>query len=206
VRLYFIRHGESEANTAGVFSNRPPGHALTAAGRDQAQTLAGRLQNEGLTGVYSSPLLRATQTAAILAETLKLSVEVTDALREYDMGIYEGTGDPAGWEANRRLFIAWTLQKQWDLCIEGGESFEDVRQRLAPFIESLVAAHRGDDARLALVGHGGLYLAQLPLLLANVPYRWALEHPLGNADVIVAEPRADGLYCQSWCGLDPAGA
>ena len=82
MRLYFARHGESEANTTGVFSNRPPGHALTAAGREQAQGLADRLRAEGIAQIYSSPLLRAQQTAEILAATVGAPVEVPDALRE----------------------------------------------------------------------------------------------------------------------------
>ena len=72
MRLYFIRHGESEANIANVFSNRPPGHALTAAGREQARGAGRAPAPEGLTAIYSSPLLRATQTADILAQSLGL--------------------------------------------------------------------------------------------------------------------------------------
>lgn len=203
MRLYFIRHGESEANIANVFSNRPPGHPLTANGRAQAQRLAARLAGEHLTAVYSSPLQRAVETATTLAAPHGLAVEVTDALREYDMGIYEGTGDPAGWEANHVLFRAWTVEQRGEVRIEGGESLDDMRARLEPFVRGLLAAHGDSDARLALVGHGGLYLAQLPLLLANVPYPWALAHPLGNTSVVVAEPGAEGLVCLSWCGLEP---
>ncbi|MGI6377152.1 MAG: histidine phosphatase family protein [Anaerolineae bacterium] len=203
MRLYFARHGESEANTTGVFSNRPPGHALTAAGREQAQGLADRLRAEGIAQIYSSPLLRAQQTAEILAATVGAPVEVTDALREYDMGIYEGTKDPVGWEANRTLFMAWTIHKQWGQRVEGGESMDDMRRRFEPFVNGLVEAHRDSDLRVALVGHGGLYLALLPMLFENVRYRWALAHPFGNADVAVAEPGDRGLVCLSWCGLEP---
>lgn len=203
MRFYFVRHGESEANIANLFSNRPPGLPLTAAGEAQAQALATRLAGEGLTGIYSSPLLRAQQTASALAAPLGLTVQVTDALREYDMGIYEGTADPAGWAANRELFGAWLRRERWADAHPGGESLNDMRNRLDPFVTSLVAAHADTGARLALIGHGGLYLALLPLLLANVTPTWALNHPLGNTAMVEAEPRDGSLHCLSWCGLSP---
>ena len=40
MRIYFARHGESEANLLHVFSNRGVKHGLTARGRAQAETLA----------------------------------------------------------------------------------------------------------------------------------------------------------------------
>lgn len=203
MRLYFVRHGESEANTTGLFSNRPPGAALTAAGREQAESLAVRLHDAGITQIYSSPLLRARQTAEILSAALNAPVEVTDALREYDMGIYEGTKDPVGWDANRTLFMAWTIQKQWNQRVPEGESMNDMRRRFEPFVNDLVDAHRDNDSQVALVGHGGLYLALLPMMLSNVRYRWALAHPFGNADVAVVEPDGSELMCLSWCGLEP---
>ncbi len=202
MRLYFVRHGESESNTLGVFCNRPPGHPLTEQGLLQARQLAERLREERITAIYTSPLQRAVQTAATLAEAYGLTYDVTDALREYDMGMWEGSSDPAAWEQNRTLFMQWTIFKQWNQRIPGGESFADVRRRLEPFINSLVAEQRDTDARVALVGHGGIYLAALPMLL-NVRFRWALGHPLGNCDVVVAEPDERGLRCITWCGIEP---
>ena len=60
------------------------------------------------------------------------------------------------------------------------------------------------EPRLALVGHGGLYLALLPLLLTNITPHWALTHPFGNTALVVAERGAGGLMCLSWCGVPPA--
>jgi bisphosphoglycerate-dependent phosphoglycerate mutase len=59
MRLYLVRHGESEANVLGVFSNRGFKHPLTAHGREQAVGLAGLLAGKGISRIYTSPLQRA---------------------------------------------------------------------------------------------------------------------------------------------------
>lgn len=69
-RPYFARHGESDANLQRVFANRGDGPPLTSCGRQQASTLAGQLAGDGIQHVYASSLLRARQTAEILASRL----------------------------------------------------------------------------------------------------------------------------------------
>ena len=97
MRLYFVRHGQSEANVQVVISNRDLPHPLTELGRQQAKALACSLANVPLAAIYSSPIVRAAQTAQIVAAIKSLPVEFADALREPDYGIieYEGDGDPA---------------------------------------------------------------------------------------------------------------
>ncbi len=91
MQFYFLRHGESEANVLQVVSNRGMQHPLTGKGREQARALAGSLLPAGIQAIFTSPLLRAVQTAEILAERLGVAFQVTDALAEYDCGALEGT-------------------------------------------------------------------------------------------------------------------
>ena len=65
MRIYFARHGESQANLLHEISNRGLKHGLTRRGREQAVALADRLQNLAVTHIYSSPLLRAIETSVI---------------------------------------------------------------------------------------------------------------------------------------------
>jgi hypothetical protein len=107
VKLYFARHGESEANVLRVISNRGATHGLTERGRRQSAELASNLKGAGVTRVYSSPLLRALQTAEIVSSALGVAYEVTDALREFDCGIAEGRADPEAWALHRRVMDDW---------------------------------------------------------------------------------------------------
>jgi 2,3-bisphosphoglycerate-dependent phosphoglycerate mutase len=134
VRLYFVRHGESQANTLKIISNRGRQHGLTEHGRQQAIALAARLQSVSPSHIFSSPLLRAVQTAEIFSEILSAPLQITDALREYDCGILEGRSDPASWQRHRQLRDTWLRDKQWESRIEQGESFLDIRARFLPFV------------------------------------------------------------------------
>jgi hypothetical protein len=75
MRLYFVRHGESEANVLEVFSNRGLEHGLTQRGRVQTASLAQKLAGRQIIKLFTSPILRATQTAEILAEMLGVPCE-----------------------------------------------------------------------------------------------------------------------------------
>ena len=122
MKLYFARHGESEANLLRVFSNRGLKHGLTEEGRAQARILARALQPAPVTGLYTSPLLRAVQTAEIVAEVLGLSYAITDALREYDCGVWEGRSDDAGWEEYERVLAAWIEKGDWKRAWRAGRA------------------------------------------------------------------------------------
>jgi broad specificity phosphatase PhoE len=80
-RLIFIRHGESEANVTATISNRDLPHALTYTGRLQATEMAHVLEPWGVQRIYSSPILRARETAQIVADVCGLEVTLVDALR-----------------------------------------------------------------------------------------------------------------------------
>jgi len=203
VRLYFLRHGESAANLLRVFSNSGWKHPLTERGVEQAHAAARSLAGASVDRVYSSPVMRAAQTAQILAERLSAPLEIAEALREWSVGIFEGTADPAGWELHRRVQDDWFLHQRPDSRMPGGESFFDIRDRFVPFVESLVRSDDGAGRTLVLVGHGGLYLAMLPVILKNVGWAFARQHGFPNAAYALAETRPGGLHCLSWCGVLP---
>lgn len=86
-QIYLIRHAESTANAG---TNVPvigeDNKVLTESGHNQAITLSQQFKNSDVkpTAIYSSPLMRAIQTAEHLAETFKLSIEITTSLSELD--------------------------------------------------------------------------------------------------------------------------
>jgi broad specificity phosphatase PhoE len=199
MKLYFLRHGESEANVLNEISNRGRRHGLTEQGRQQAAALARALRDAAIVRMFCSPLLRAVETAEIVSGALGLPYDVTDALREYDCGELEGRSDAATWQRYSDLFQAWIERGAWEQRIEGGESFLDMQRRFVPFVEQIVREHRHGPGGIALIGHGGLYRCMLPLVLDNVDVRFAVEHPISHTGAIVADPRGERLVCTRWC-------
>jgi probable phosphoglycerate mutase len=200
VKIYFTRHGESEANLLREHSNRGFRHPLTPKGREQAAALARSLEGIAVTRLFTSPIMRAVQTAEILSNTLGVPYEITDALREYDCGILEGRADEAAWALHMAVFDAWVHHQDWERRIEGGESFIEIRDRFVPFIEWLIAEYGESAANIVLVGHGGLYRCILPLVLVNTDFEFALNQPMGYTARIIAEAKPEGLTWISWEG------
>jgi len=198
MRIYFARHGESQANLLHEISNRGLRHGLTLKGRTQALLLAERLHALPVTRVYSSPLLRAVETSLLVANRLEVEVEVVDALREYDCGVLEGRSDEEAWQGWQALFDAWVKRHEWERRLEGGESFQDIRRRFEPFIEGLVQQYGDTSAHVVCVAHGGVYWMMLPVVLRNVTTEMISRYGFDYTACIVAEWRSGGLFCVQW--------
>ncbi len=198
MKLYFIRHGESEANIQHVISNRESPFRLTELGREQATTLAQNLENIPITAIYSSPVLRARETAEILSQSLQLSYQVTEALREYDCGILEDKSDEEAWKLHGEIAEDWTVNHNYLRKPEGGENFLDIKKRFIPFIENLTDHHLNLQNHILFVSHGGLLQLMLPEIFTNIDDAFVRSHGIGHTQCIIAELLHDQLVCQQW--------
>ena len=202
VRLYLVRHGESEANVAHCFANGTQGYPLTARGRAQAAVLAERLTTE-LEGrppdsLHTSPVLRARETAQILANRLGTPLLPADAaLAEFDVSEFEGTDDAMHWHAYDTLVLDWLLGAQMQRRLPGGESYRDVDERFSPFLRALVEGSTPGQVHI-LVSHGGLIRAAVPLVAVNVDGAFAHDHAVDNASWVLLIATADDVCCARW--------
>jgi broad specificity phosphatase PhoE len=91
--LYIVRHGESEYNAKGLLAGITD-IPLTDTGREQARQAGAQLAQLGITRIVSSPLVRAYETARIIADTIGFDPEaiiVDERLHERNFGELEGT-------------------------------------------------------------------------------------------------------------------
>ena len=163
--VYLIRHGETQSNVERRFQGRAP-VPLTARGREQAGRLAAFLASVPFSGkVFSSPALRAQQTAEILAKTLQVEVMSADALAEVDCGSWQGQTFTQV-EAQDERYAQWrstpTIFK-----FPAGETLGEVQKRVGTFFDRAVSEHRGTN--LVMVSHA----ATLTALVAHI-FRWSL--------------------------------
>jgi len=151
--IVLVRHGETDWNRERRFQ----GHAdtpLNEAGRAQAAALADTLREEGLTAVYTSPLQRAAETAAIVGARLGLSVQPLEALREIDVGDWEGMTLE---EVKERYAESALLE--WRTGWPGGETHDELAARVVPALDALADEHPGE--RVLAVTHAGPIRAAL---------------------------------------------
>jgi broad specificity phosphatase PhoE len=199
MKILFTRHGESQANILHEISNRGLRHPLTQNGREQAFLVAQKLQDQHISYIYSSPVLRAIETSVIIANRLCVEYEITEGLREYDMGYLEGRADEETWRLWQELFDDWISDQDRERRVQDGENFYDVQKRFVSFINGLIQVHQGTDATLLCIGHGGLYWMMLPLVLENVDAAFIQEHgAFPYASWITSELRQEKLVCLEW--------
>ena len=67
--------------------------------------------------IVSSPIPRAVQTAALIANQVDLPYSVNDALREFDCGAMEGRADRVAWSAHQEVVRAWDEDQDYDRFI-----------------------------------------------------------------------------------------
>ena len=140
-RIILARHGETDWN----LERRWQGHSdrpLNETGRAQAEELAEQLAGEPISAVYSSDLVRAHETARIVAERLGLDVVAVPGLRERQFGTWEGLRDVEV----ERLYPG--LRNPPD-----GETRDELLRRVLESLEAIAAAHA--DETVLVVSHGG---------------------------------------------------
>lgn len=161
------------------------------------EALAERLREYPIRGIFCSPILRAVQSAELLSMRLGVAYEVAEALREYDVGMFEGTSDPANWEAYEQVLRGWLLDGRKDLRTGGGENLTEIEDRFGAFVFSLPRRFP-DGGDVILLGHGGLFRCALPHVLVNVSSRYSYANVLGHVAWVTAEFRDGELLCRAW--------
>ena len=154
--VHLLRHGEVH-NPEGVLYGRRSGYHLSALGRQMAQRVADTIHGRDITHLVSSPLERAQETAAPLADARGLAV-TTDSRVIESTNVFEGStfgvGDgvlkkPLAW---RHLWNPW--RPSW------GEPYKEVVARMMAAVE---------DARRAADGHEAVIVShQLPIWITRL--------------------------------------
>jgi probable phosphoglycerate mutase len=186
-RLLLLRHGQTELSVERRYSGRG-NPALTEVGRQQAMAAARYLaERGGIAAVFSSPLQRAYDTAATAAKALGLDVTVDDDLIETDFGAWEGLTFNQAAERDPDLHRRWL--RDTSTTPPGGESFDQVLDRVLRVRERIIAAQEG--ATVLVVSHVTPIKMLLRLALDAGPailYRLHLD----LASLSIAEFYSDG--------------
>ena len=163
-RVLLIRHG-SHGRLGHVLCGRMGGVALSDEGRAEAGAVAQAIKRQGgLAALYSSPLLRARETAEPIGHTMGLPVGIDADLDELDFGAWSGrafddlAGDP--------LWDIWNRQRD-HARPPGGETMLESQVRMVRCLEGVRDRH--PDAVVALVTHADMIKTALA---------WALGLPL----------------------------
>jgi broad specificity phosphatase PhoE len=137
--ILVIRHGETAWNRDEVFRGRAD-VPLSERGREQARLLGGALAGRPIEAVYSSPLSRARETAAPLAEAAGLEVAADDRLVDMSFGEWEGVPRAEVEERWGELYEMWVRAPE-EFRAPRGESLAEVLARAWPAMEEIASRH-----------------------------------------------------------------
>ncbi|HUG35967.1 MAG TPA: histidine phosphatase family protein, partial [Candidatus Limnocylindrales bacterium] len=150
--------------------------ALSEVGRAQAEAVARALSTPALAAIYSSPLVRARDTAEAIARPHKLTVQVAAAFKEMGFGQWEGLRLAEARDRDQALYQSW-LDTPHLVTPPGGETLGDVKARVLAGLETLRAEH--DGGSICLVTHA---------IVARVLILEALGLPLSRTWSIHVSP------------------
>ena len=147
--IALVRHGETDWNR----DNRFQGHAdppLNDIGRAQARTLASELSSRSFAAAYTSPLRRAAETAAILADALRLEPLLDASLMEVDVGSWSGLTRT---EVEARFPLGYARWLEYGHGWDDGETYDELGARVVSGLVGIGREHDGGD--VLAVTHGG---------------------------------------------------
>ena len=193
MRFILVRHGITEWNE----QNRYQGITdikLSETGRKQARLLAEELKNIPIDHIYSSPLLRAYETAKEVADGKGMDIIVDERLRELDYGKWEGITRAELYKAYGDSFKNFQGEP-FHYPFPGEGTLNHAKLRVGMVFEEIKERYRGTDETVAVFAHGGiLKLAIFYLLDMSSRFYRCIE--LENTSITIVDIMEDRCMLQ----------
>jgi broad specificity phosphatase PhoE len=180
VCIYLVRHGQTDYNV----ERRLQGWRdvpLNEKGFEQANRAAEELKDLSINAVYSSPILRAMQTAKCIAEPHKLEVVTDKGLGERNEGTFTGLTMK---EIEEKHGDFWEMRKEGiDWRFPEGESMRETIDRALAAFEKIAKRHKPGE-RAVIVSHGAPLRGIVHLLHGGEPENVRHTSSLDNAEIV----------------------
>ena len=180
-RICLARHGQTDWNATGILQGWCD-VPLNDTGRAQSRHLAQTLAGEGFQAVWSSPLLRARQTATIIADQLNLSApHIHDGLKERHFGVIQGQAKAMLAESHPGL-LQHINQRNPAVEIAGGEHMDEFADR----VQAALAQIAVQPGPVLVISHGWV-LDVATRQMRGLPRHALLGHKPGNGEYLWLE-------------------
>ena len=193
MRIYLVRHGETEWNRARIFQGRS-NLPLNQEGRKQVKALALALKNKPLNAIYTSPLIRALETARLIKVFHPLiPIFEEKGLIKMDLGEFDGMKAQDWAEQYPDFRKAWN-ENPASVKMPGGESLKEVQVRAKDTLERITRIYP-PDTTILISSHNFVNLTILCDLL-EIPLHRFRELRQENAAFNVICKKGDRLYVE----------
>lgn len=156
LKIYLIRHGETDFNKQNKEWGQPNETALNDWGIEQSEKLAQRLKEIKFEKLFSSDLKRAIQTAEIVSKAIEIPIIKDERLREYDPGEVDPSSEK--WIEEYKRLLNSRMSK-YEIRPFGGENIWDLIKRVKSFLGNL----KKEKGTIAIISHSGVNSALINL-------------------------------------------
>lgn len=189
MKVYFIRHGETEWNKRGLIQGSSD-IPLNDYGRELAEITEEGLKDIPFHQIFTSPYIRAQETASILSQKRNLPILIDSRIKEFGFGEYEG-------KSLNEMHDNPEFKKFWK-CFEApeeyipegsAESYESLLFRTKHFLTENILPFAEEDKNIMIVAHGAVNRAFL--LLAKeltLNHFWDTRQPNCAVNIIEYTP------------------
>jgi broad specificity phosphatase PhoE len=148
-KIYLVRHGITPANKENRFAGRTQ-EKLHPDGLEQIRRVGEQLLAKDIARIFCGPLLRTVQSAEILKDILKVSLEIREQFNEIDIPHWDGLTKDEIRQLYGKEYPTW-LDRPQSFELPGCETIEQVQQRAVSGIECLLNEHHGQN--ILVVSH-----------------------------------------------------
>lgn len=185
MKVYLIRHGETQWNSIRKLQGQTD-IPLNEYGIELAELTAEGLKDIKFDYVFSSPLIRAIQTAEIIKRNDNLKIETDERIKEIHFGECEGVQIPGYAEKGVNPIWEFEFDTENYIPANGGETFADVYARSWDFFENKVLPLEDKYENVLIVGHGCMNRTILNRIMDN-PLKDFWDIKLDNCAVSIIE-------------------
>ena len=171
---HFVRHGQTDWNVEHRIQGRVD-IPLNETGRQQAVEMREKLKDIQFDVIFTSPLVRAKETAEIITEAhVGTPLVIADELAERNFGEFEGKDN------NGDYYGLWQHD---NTDTPGGETPKDLESRVFPFLDRIRQQYKGKN--ILLVAHGGIGLTIETYYRGAPKDKNLLQYVAGNGELKV---------------------
>ena len=184
--LYLIRHGETDWNKEGKYTGQTD-IPLNEIGRQQVREAANALKIHNPKVIYTSDLIRAVETAQLIAKELHIPIIQDKRLREINQGEWEGLHIS---EIHSRYGNQFISHRDNPLIVSApnGESIAEVKTRVIDFLNEITVKHPSEQI---VISSHGLVLGIIRTIAMDIPINKVFEFIPENAKIYQMEIQAN---------------
>ncbi len=181
VRIFVARHGQTPLNAVNCMQGQID-IELSELGRKQAFELGERLKDENFSYIYTSPLIRAYDTAKATLKYHDCPIVIDDRIKEMNFGEWEGNPiEKIKSEGGELAYYFWNEPQNFHITT--GETFYQLIERIGDFIDMLVSKHRGE--KILVVCHGMVVRGILTYVQNRDVSEMYNNPPIRNASITI---------------------